>query len=81
MGLAGQDEEDGLEYVLGMMPVAHELVADAQDHGPVPSHQSGEGDFTGGIAAGGKPLEELSVGHPGNRAAAEERLNLPNYRW
>ena len=79
-GLAGQDEEDGLEGVLGMVPVAQELAADAQDHGPVPRHQRGEGGFAGGIAPRGEPLEELAVGQPGDGAAVEERLDLPDDR-
>jgi hypothetical protein len=64
-----------------MVSVAHELVADAQDHGPVPCHQGGEGSFTSGITADGKPLEELSVGEPGDGFAIEERCNLLDYGW
>ena len=80
-GLAGQDEEDGLEGVLGMVVVAQELPADAQDHRPVARHQGGEGGLAGRLAAGGEPLEELAVGEPGDRAALEERPELPDQRW
>ena len=75
---AGQHEEDGLEGVLGMMAVAQELLADAQHHRPVASHQGGEGRLGGeGVAAGDEPLDELAVGEPGHRAALEER---PSWR-
>ena len=46
-GLAGQDEEDGLEGVLGMLHVAQELPADAQHHRPVPADQRREGGLAG----------------------------------
>ena len=78
--LAGQDEEDGLEGVLGMVMVAQELSADAQNHRPVPRHQRSEGGFAGGIAAVVEPLDELAVGEPGDRTAVEERLDLPDHR-
>ena len=55
-----------------MVPVAQELMAEAQDHRPVPSHQGGEGGFAGGIAASVKPLEELPVGQPGDGAAIKK---------
>jgi hypothetical protein len=51
-GFAGQDEEDGLKGIFGMVVVAQELAADAQDHGSVAAHQRGESCFTSGIAAG-----------------------------
>ena len=79
-GLAGEDEEDGLEGVLGVVPVAQELSADAQDHRPVARHERGEGGIPGRIAAGGEPLQELAVGQTGDRAALEERLDLPANR-
>ena len=75
--LAGQDEEDGLKGILGMVPVAQDLAADAQNHWPVPRYQSGEGHFRAGIAPGGEPLDELAVSQSGNKAAVEEGLNLP----
>ena len=80
-GLAGQYEEDGLEHVFRMVPVAHELVAQAQHHGPVSPHQAGERGFTHGVVAASKSLEELPVSQPGHGAAVEERLDLPEDRW
>ena len=63
-----------------MVAVAQDLAADAQDHRPVPRYQSGERHFRTGITPGGEPLEELAVSQPGDRAAVEERLNLPANR-
>ncbi len=37
-GLAGQDQERGLEGVLGVVSVMEDLAADAQHHRPVPLH-------------------------------------------
>ncbi len=63
------------------MVIAQELAADAQDHRPVASDQGGEGGLGGGgIAAGDEPLDELAIGEPRDRAAVEERLELPGYR-
>ena len=42
-GLAGEDEEDGLEGVLGLVLVAERGAADAPDHRPVALDQQGEG--------------------------------------
>ena len=42
-GPPGQDEEGGLEGVLGQVRVADHAAADAQDHRPVPADQGGEG--------------------------------------
>ena len=46
-GLAGQDEEGGLEGVLGELVVAQELSADAQDHRAMAGNQRGEGGLVG----------------------------------
>ena len=74
-GLASQDEEGRLEGVLGMMPVTQELLANTQHHRPVPRHQDRESSLAGRITATDKPLDELAVGKPGDRAAREERLH------
>ena len=79
-GLPRQDEEGGLEGVLGMMVIAQELPADAQHHRPVSGHDGGEGGLVGRLAARGEPLEQLAVGEPGDRAALEERAELPGQR-
>jgi hypothetical protein len=42
----------------------------------VPRHQRTEGGLADGITAVVEPVEELSVGEPGDGAALEERLEL-----
>ena len=77
-GLAGQDEEDGLEGVLGLVLVAERGAADAPDHRPVPLDQRGEGRLGRAlISAAGEPLQERSVGQARNRAAVEDRAEPP----
>lgn len=49
-GLASQYEEDGLNCVLGQVRIAHLVATDARDHGPMPSHQRGEGSLGGCVA-------------------------------
>ncbi len=76
-----QDEEGGLEGVLGIMAIAQELAADAQHHRPVSGHQRRESGLgPQGPAAADEPLDELAVREPGDRAAGEERLDLPDHR-
>ena len=41
-GPADEDQEGGLEGVLGVVLVAQDRAADAEDHRPVPLHQGGE---------------------------------------
>ena len=79
-GLAGQHEEDGLEGVLGMVAVAQELPADAQHHRPVPRHQRGEGGLAGRIAAAVNRSRSWRSVRAGDRAALEERPDLPDNR-
>ncbi len=76
-GLARQDEEDGLEGVLGEMAIAQELAADAEHHRAMPGHQGGEGGL---VAAVVEPLDELAVGEPDERAIVEERAELAGDR-
>ena len=57
-GLADQDEERGLEGVLGVGVVAQDAAADAQDHRAVPAHQRGEGRL---VAPAEELLQELAV--------------------
>ncbi len=63
-----------------MVVVAEELSADAQHHRAVAVDQRGEGGLGGGVAPGDEPFHELTVGQPGDRAAVEERLDLPGDR-
>ncbi len=77
-GLARQDEEGGLEGVLGVVVIAEQLPADAQDHRAVSRHDGGEGGL---ITDGREPLEQLTVPEAGGRADREERPELPGQRW
>ena len=79
-GLFVQDEEDGLEGVLGLVPVAEELPADAQNHRPVAGDKRGESRLAGLIATGRDPLDQLPVGEPGRRTALEERPEITGQR-
>jgi hypothetical protein len=72
-GLPGQDEEGGLEGVLGELVVAHELSADAQDHRAMAGNQRGEGGL---VSPPDEPLEELAVGETRERTVLEERAEL-----
>ena len=80
-GLAGQNEEDSLEGVLGVMAVAEELPADVHHQRPVAGHQGGERGLTGGVAPMDEPLEQLTVGKSGCRTALEEHADLSDQRW
>jgi hypothetical protein len=79
-GLARQDEEDGLERVLGVMMIAQELAADAEYHRPVSRHDGGESALIDGFASCSEPIKKLAVGKPRCRAAIEERSELPGHR-
>ncbi len=81
VGLAGQDEEGGLEGVLGEVAVGEELPAEAQDHRAVPGHQRGEGGLgVGLVAAVAEAFDELAIGERGGGAAVEQRAELPDDR-
>ena len=63
LGLSGEDEEDGLEGVVGRVPVARHPAADAQHHRPVAIHQGGERRLGRGDApAPREPCQQLGVG-------------------
>jgi hypothetical protein len=57
-GAARQHKEGGLEGVLGVVLVAEDAAAHAQDHGPVSLNQGGE---SGLVAVVGEALEQLTV--------------------
>ena len=75
--LAGQDEEGGLEGVLGVVHVTEHAPADAEDHRPVSFHQRGEGQLGGLAVAGREPVEQLPVGQPADRPRGEQRVDRP----
>ena len=76
--LPGQDEEGGLRGVLGLVLVAEDLAADAEDHRPMPLDQRREGGLGRRLARlVGEPAEELAVGQARGRPVAEERRDVP----
>jgi hypothetical protein len=80
-GLPSEDQEDGLECILGVLIVAQHLAADAQNHRPVPANQRRECGLSGCVApASGIPLYELTIGQPEHRAAPKDRLELEDHR-
>jgi len=68
-GLARQDEEGGLEGVLGAVNVVQHAAADAEDQRPVTAHQHLDGGF---VAVGHEPLQQLTVRHCRRRHAADQ---------
>ena len=75
--LAHQNQERGLEGVVGVVRVAQELPADAQDHRPVAVHQRGEGGLgRRRVRPGQKPFQELAIGQGPGRAEVIERREL-----
>ena len=59
MRLADEDEEGGLQGVLGIVVVAEDTATDAPDHRAVPPHQRFEGRS---FSAAHEALQQLSVG-------------------
>ena len=57
--LTSQDQEGGLEGVLGVLLVAEHAPAHPQHHRPVPLHEAGEGAV---VPVGGEVVQQLAVG-------------------
>src|SRR5262249_12258266 len=57
-GLAGQDEERGLEGVLGVLFLAQETAADAHHQRAVALHEGREGGI---LTQGGEPAQRLAI--------------------
>jgi hypothetical protein len=70
---AHQDQERGLEGVVGVVGVAEPVAADAQDHRPVAQHQHLE---RGRVAMVDEPFEQLPVGQPAGGPGFEERMDV-----
>jgi hypothetical protein len=68
---AREDEESGLEGVLGIMEVVKDAAADAQDHRPMSAHQRCEGRL---IAGSDETSEQLAIGKSATRS-----LNVLEY--
>src|SRR5262249_39079179 len=55
--LACQNQEDGLEGILGIVHVTQDLPADVQNHRPVPAHKRSKCRLCRGIAPAAEPLD------------------------
>src|SRR5262249_15832382 len=71
-GLADEDEEGGLEGVVGLVGVAQHLAADTADERPVAAEEGLEG---GRVAAGDEAGEQLAVAAVGGRAGKAAELS------
>lgn len=60
-GPVRQDQEDGLEGVLGVVRVVEDAPADPQDHRPVPAHQLLESRLARLAAIRDEPVQQLAV--------------------
>ena len=78
--LLGQNQEDGLEGVFGVVTIMQKVGADAEDHWPVAQDECRERGLADGVAPHDEAIEELPVGHAGDRAAVEEGADLPDHR-
>jgi hypothetical protein len=54
--VAGENQKGHLKSVLRVVPVAEDILADAQHHRAVPVHKCAEGRLAGLIAPGDKAL-------------------------
>ena len=72
-GFAHQDEECGLEDILGGLSVVQHAAANAQDHRSVPSHQRLEGQL---VALGRVTLEQLPFGQASETPPLQEPFDL-----
>ena len=70
--LLDEYEERGLEGVFGVLVVAEDTPADAEDHRSVPPHQRGE---RGGIARGDKPPQQVRVGRVAGHGRLPEEMD------
>jgi hypothetical protein len=64
-GLACQDEEGGLEGVLGVLGVTQHPPAHSQHHRPMPRHQLGEGRL---VPPGDEASQQLGIAGPSTGA-------------
>ena len=72
-GLAGQDEEGGLEGVLRVVEVAQYAPADAQHHRRVPPHQRREGRL---VTVTGEAIQQERVGQVVRGPAAADGADV-----
>ena len=78
-GPVGEDEEDGLKGVLGIMIVAEAALADPEHDRAVPVDQLLEGGLRDLVAPRDEPFEELRVGDRPDRPVVEQPVNVPEH--
>jgi hypothetical protein len=69
-GVPGQDQERGLEGILGVVVIAQDLATHPLHHRPVPLDQRREGGF---LPTAHEPVEQLPIAEANNRADLEKR--------
>ncbi len=77
--LANQDEEGGLESVVGVVLVAEDPPTDPQDHRPVSLHQDPEGGSAAGspvAVTAAEAIQELAVSQPAEGPRLEQDADL-----
>jgi len=74
-GLLGQDEEGGLQGVLGVVGIPQGAPADAQDHRPVTAEQRLEGGL---VMAAQEGPEQGAVGFLGYRLVGGQVPDVPD---
>ncbi len=78
-GLAGEDQERGLEGILRVVLVAEPGAAGPQDHRAMPLDECGEGNLGRFLVAPTvkEPVQQLTVRHPGDRPHLEQQPDWP----
>ena len=79
-GLPGQDEESGLEGVLGRCRSPRSWRQTPRTIGPCRATSAAKAASPAASRRRVESLQELPVGEPGHGAALEERLDLPGHR-
>ena len=80
---AAQDQEGGLEGVLGRVVVLEGHHAHAKDHGAMAFHQGGESRLRELAAMTQEPVDQLPIGQPSRGTRGEQDLKLLEqcFRW
>ncbi len=72
--LAGQDQEGGLEGILGGVRLVQHAPADAEDHRAMPAHQGRERRLAFGRITSQESIQQLPVAQAGERPHVPEDL-------
>ncbi|QDV38876.1 hypothetical protein ElP_68350 [Tautonia plasticadhaerens] len=72
----GEDEEGGLEGVLGGVGVPEQAEADPPDRRPVAPDEGLEGGLAGGVEVGGEVVQQSGVGPVAHHPQAKQRVQV-----